>query len=584
MRHLRATIHKAFYSVMAPRARISLPPIKKGWGDLLLVFLLGTLVIGFIFYGRQFFGKIQQEVKIELGAHRLPEYAFFSFSRAIIAYFFSFIFSLLIGFWAAKDRIAEKVIIPLLDILQSIPILGFMPGVVLVFVTLFSKTNVGLELAAIILMFTSQAWNMAFGVYQSVRTVPEEKEECATIYKMNDWKRIRWVEYPCTIHSLVWNSIMSVAGGWFFLMVNEAFKLGNRNFQIPGLGSYMSVAASNGDIPAMIAAVLMMILLILFIDQFIWRPLVVWSQKFRVEETAPTVLTESWFLNLLKSSYLVHMLEAWAKKHRNFNQNRRAKKKLGHTNLGSIFRVVSRCALFALIALLGAAALFIFFEIRTVTFFHWFYLGKMFLFTFGRVIFCLAASILIGLPLGLMIGLSEKLTKVLQPIIQITASFPASLLFPIIIYILIKAGIPLGIGSMVLMLTGSIWYVFFNVIAGARAMPSDLREVAANFHYSLPRRFKSLYLPGIFPYFVTGLVNASGGAWNASIVAEYVTYKNQVYTTPGLGSAISLAAQNGNTPNLVASVLVMMVIVACINYNVWLRIYHFSEKRFALNY
>ncbi len=584
MRLLRASLHKAYYSVMAPKARIPFPPVKKGWGDLLILALLSGLVIGFVFYGMEFFGPIHKEVKIELSTVRLPEYAFFSFSRAIVAYAFSFVFSLVIGFWAAKDRAAEKVIIPLLDILQSIPILGFMPGVVLLLVSLFSKTNIGLELAAIILMFTSQAWNMAFGVYQSVRTVPEEKEECATIYKINYWKRVRWVEFPCTIHSLVWNSIMSVAGGWFFLMVNEAFKLGDRNFQIPGLGSFMSVAAARRDIPAMIEAIVMMVLLIIFIDQFIWRPLVVWSQKFRVEETAPTLIAESWFLNVLKNSYLVNGVRLVVHGYRNFIQNRKAKKVPEKKSIGSIFLVISRAFLLVLIALLVAAAFYLFFEIRTVSFSHWLYLGKMFLLTFGRVIFCLVVSVLVGLPLGLMIGLSEKLTKILQPLIQITASFPATLLFPIIIYILMVVGIPLGYGSMVLMLTGSIWYVFFNVIAGARALPSDLREVAANFHYSLPRRFISLYLPGIFPFFVTGLVNASGGAWNASIVAEYVTYKQQVYTTPGLGSAISMAAQEGNIPNLVASVLVMMVIVACINYNVWLRIYHYSEKRFALNY
>lgn len=584
MRHLREQIHKAYYSAMVPRQGKMYGHAPGIWGDILIVVLFVGLVIGFIFYGMQFFGPVEKKIEIDLSISHLPKYLFFSFSRALLAYCLSFMFSVVMGFWAAKDRMAEKIIIPLIDILQSIPILGFMPGVVLFFISIFTKTNIGLELAAVILMFTSQAWNMAIAVYQAVRAVPSEKEECATLYNINYWKRIKWVEFPFTIHSLVWNSIMSVAGGWFFLMVNEAFKLGNRDFRIPGLGSYMSVAASNGNIGAMIAAIIAMIVLIIFIDQFIWRPLVIWSQKFRVEETAPPVLTESWFLNVLKKSFIIGAIgkafHAWGQ----FLQNLRSKRSKKSVNVGKIVPVLNRSCLLILISFLVLVALFIFFQIRTVSWPHWLYLGKMFLLTFGRVIFCTIISILFGLPLGLAIGLSEKWTKVLQPLIQVSASFPASLLFPIIVMVLITVKIPLGIGSMALMLAGSIWYVLFNVLAGARAMPSDLREVAANFHFSLIQRFRWLYLPAVFPYFITGVVTASGGAWNASIVAEYVTYKNQVFTTPGLGSAISMAAQEGNIPNLVASVLVMMVIVASINYNVWLRIYHFSEKRFALNY
>lgn len=547
--------------------------------DLILIFLAVGMICGLISYFSRFSQPLQAKVEIDLSFLHLPKYTFFSMSRGLIGYVFSLLFSLLWGFWAAKDRVAERALIPVLDILQSIPILGFMPGLVLFLVSRFPNNNIGLELAAILMIFTSQAWNMAFGVYHSVRIVPQDKIDCARVYRFSAWQRIRWLDLPYTIISLVWNSIMSMAGGWFFLIVSEAFKLGDRDFRLPGLGSYMSVAAASGNIPAMIGAILAMIVLIVFLDSFLWKPLVVWSQKFRVEETGTVSNNDSLFFQVIAHSFLISK----ARQGMHFLSQLLPRKSAPVPKFLTPV-MISRICLFVLLAGIGAALIFLLRKVLVIQLDQWLHLGHMALLTFGRVITCIIIGTLIAVPLGLRIGLSEKLSKNLEPIIQVTASFPATLLFPIMILLFKLIGISLSIGSIILMLMGSFWYIVFNVLAGAKAMPSDLKEVATTFRLKKGQRFWRLYLPAIFPYLVTGLVAAAGGAWNASIVAEYISYKNQILTIPGLGSEINLCAQNGDIPLLVASVLTMAIIVVALNYQVWLRLYHYSEKRFALNY
>ena len=451
-----------------------------------------------------------------------------------------------------------------------------MPGLVLALVALFPLTNEGLELAAILMIFTSQAWNMAFGVYHSIRTIPKEQIECSRFYRFTGFQRFRWLELPCSAISLIWNSIMSVAGGWFFLMLSEAFQLGSKDFRLPGLGSYMSVAADQGNIPAMCYAIAMMIVLIVFLDQIVWRPLVVWSQKFRFEAISSTTLQESWFLSVLKSSFLLNKIHGSC---------RLLKVKLKLPEFKAALALwISRIALVALLCLIVAACFYLLDQLKGVRPDQWFVLIQDLGLTFGRVMICLAISTLLAVPIGLMIGLSKKLSGILEPVLQVAASFPGSLLFPALLWFFNRAGVSLGIGSVILMLTGAGWYVLFNVIAGVNAIPSDLKEVATSFRYSRFQKFKWLHVPGIFPYLMTGIVTASGGAWNVSIVAEYISYNGQVRTTPGIGSSISSAAQQGDIPLLIASILVMVVVVALWNYHVWLRLYHYSEKRFSLNY
>lgn len=556
--------------------------MRRIWSDLFLILLAICIAIGLASYWKQFFGTYREHVDIHLSLWSLPQYTFFSMARGLSAYALSLIFSLLVGFWAAKDKIAEKVLIPLLDVLQSIPFLGFLPGIVLLLIGIFKQTNIGLELAAILLLFTAQVWNMAFGVYHSIRTVPIEKNECATAYRFSHSERFRWVELPFAVLSLIWNSIMSMAGGWFLLMVNEAFKLGDRDFRLPGLGSYMSVAASEGNVAAMFQAILAMIVLIVFLDQLLWRPLVVWSQKIRVEETSSAILAESWFLNLIKSSHLFAFFKTVFHRAVEILQNRKAEnpKKL---DLRFISSITGPIALLVLCALLITAAYFAGRLMKDISIEQWLSLGTMLLFTLIRVFICVTVSVMIMLPLGLAIGLSEKWSRTIQPVLQIVASFPATLLFPGLIFLFRLVGIPLQIGSIILMVLGTQWYVLFNVMAGVKAMPSDLKEAARTFRFNRVQRFLWLQVPAVFPYLITGVLSASGGAWNASIVSEYVTYKDQVWSIPGIGSTISAAAQNNDYPLLAGGIFVMVLVVVLINFQVWMRLYHYSEKRFALN-
>lgn len=545
--------------------------------DFFLVFFVVALGFGFTSYFQRYAEPLEATVHIDLSVFALPKYTFFSMCRGILGYILSLIFSLIWGFWTAKDRFAERFLIPILDVLQSIPILGFMPGLILLLVGIFPRTNVGLELAAIVMIFTSQAWNMAFGVYHSLRIIPQDKIDCATTYRFSSWQRMKWLDIPYTVISLIWNSIMSMAGGWFFLIVNESFKLGERDFRLPGLGSYMSQAAASADIAAMLWGIVFMILLIVFLDEFLWRPLIAWSQRFRVEETGVITYSDPLISQVIAHSRLVRQ----ARKGCACLSQLLFRVKIG---IPGFFKalVLSRIGLAILLTCIGAALIAIVSVVAEISWEQWLDLGYMTCLTFSRVLCCLVIGTLIALPLGLMIGLSEKLSKRLEPLIQIAASFPATLLFPIIILLLHKAGISLQIGSVALMMTGTLWYILFNVIAGAKAMPSDLREVAATFHLKTRYRLLRVYIPSVFPYLVTGLISGAGGAWNASIVAEYVTYQNEVLEVPGIGSMINLSAQHGQIPLLVASVLVMASVVVTLNYQGWLRLFHYSEKRFSL--
>ncbi len=575
----RSAPKKQFLEVLHPLKTchwIKIPSLKGIWADLLILLILSFLGWGFTLYVNQFIAPLQTKVAINLSPIHLPKYAFFSLSRVCLAYLFSFIFSVIWGYWSARDRKAEKFLIPLLDVFQSIPILGFMPGLVLALVAFFPITNEGLELAAILMIFTSQAWNMAFGVYHSIRIIPQEQMQCATFYKFTGFQRFRWLELPCSAISLIWNSIMSVAGGWFFLMLSEAFRLGSKDFRLPGLGSYMSVAADQGDIPAMCYAIAAMIIVIIILDQLVWRPLIVWSQKFRFEAISSKSLAESWFLNVLKGSFLLSKVHA-------FFRSFKIQLKIPEFK-ATLALSISRIGLLILLLLLGSACFHLVHQLKGVTPDQWILLMQRLGLTFGRVMLCLIISTLVAVPLGLMIGLSKTLSSKLEPILQIAASFPGSLLFPALLWFFSLTKISLGFGSVILMLAGTGWYVLFNVIAGVNAIPSDLKEVAKSFHYSRIQRFRWLDVPGIFPYLMTGIVTASGGAWNVSIVAEYISYNGQVRMTPGIGSSINLAAQEGDIPLLIASVLVMVSVVALWNYQVWLRLYHYSEKRFSLNY
>ena len=555
------------------------------WFDLVLLLGLVGVIIG-IFSLAGEWRTLRPQVQIDLSPRALPMYAFYSLSRGLLAYALSLLFTLTYGYWAAKDPLAERVLVPLLDILQSIPVLGFMPGLVLALVALFPTSNIGLELASVIMIFTGQAWNMTFSFYHSLRSIPKDQAEAATVYRFDWWQRFKWLELPFSAIGLVWNSMMSMAGGWFFLMISEAFVLGNKDFRLPGIGSYMSVAVNRGDVRAMFWAIVAMVLMIVVLDQLLWRPVVVWSQKFRVEEGAEESSASSWLYDWLRRSHVVEWLgdaAAWIKgrvvrvvraaprMHRTESEERRADKTWSLV----LFAVLVLGLLF------GAVKLF---EIlRHLSWRDYPPILRACGWTLGRVLLSTALGTLWTLPAGLAIGLNPRLSRIFQPLVQIAASFPAPMLFPLVIAILRALGVTLGWGSVVLMLLGTQWYILFNVIAGSMAVPGDLREAARSYRMSLRLRFLSLYLPAVFPYLVTGWVTAAGGAWNASIVAEYMTFKGQVLTANGLGAQISRAAERADFPHLAASVMVMAAVVVLFNRSVWRRLYEMAEERFSLS-
>ncbi|MCX5992038.1 MAG: ABC transporter permease subunit [Chloroflexi bacterium] len=555
------------------------------WANVVVLVGFAGLFFGVLSFAHEVTGHFRPAVQIDLSPWALPKYALYSLSRGLAAFGLSVTFTLIYGYWAAKDQAAGRVLVPLLDIMQSIPVLGFMPGLVLALVALFPSSNVGLELASIIMIFTGQVWNMTFSFYHSLRTVPQDLREASEVYRFSWWQRFRQVELPSSMIGLVWNGMMSMAGGWFFLMISESFVLGDKDFRLPGIGSYMSVAIHEGNVSAMISAIVAMIVMIVALDQLLWRPVVVWAQRFRVEEGARDERVTSWFWELLRRSNLVALFSRAVR--RMIRRFQRIPKpiaaRLPPKPSALPGRVASLAALvFIVLGLMGGTW-------ALVQIVHHLSLGQWGRIlgaggvTLARVIASTAIGTLWAVPAGLAIGLNPRLSRMLQPVVQITASFPAPMLFPLVVGGLSLAGIPLGWGSIMLMLMGTQWYILFNVIAGATAIPSDLKEAAQTYHLSRWRRFRTLYLPVILPYLVTGWVTAAGGAWNASIVSEYVMYKGDGLTTWVLGSTISQAAEKADLPLLAASVVVMALIVVLVNRTLCQRLYRLTEERFSLS-
>jgi NitT/TauT family transport system permease protein len=564
-----------------------LPKVEAShFPDFLMFAAAIALFYGVLMVARTWLGPFTPSVEISRSPLALPAYAGLSLLRITFAYGLSLAFTLVYGYVAAYNPKAERFMIPLLDVLQSIPVLSFLPGVMLAMVALFPSRQLGVELGAILLIFTGQVWNMAFSFYASLKSVPREMREAAKIYGFSWWQRFTEVELPFAAIGLVWNSMMSVAGGWFFLMACEMFVLGSRDFRLPGLGSYLQTAASAGDTRSILWGVATMIAVIVLLDQFIWRPVIAWAEKFKVEQVESTDVPQSWVLDLLQHSRSIAQLRKKAvfplreSLMSYFSRRHRAEPVpgtrsqwmtwalviLGVAALGFTGYAVVRVAI--LLTGLNHA------EVAEIGF----GLGA----TFLRV----NAALLIGaawtIPVGVWIGFSPRLARVAQPLAQIAASVPATALFPVVLLLLIRIGGGLGTGSILLLLLGTQWYILFNVIAGAIAIPTDLKEVCSVCRFSGTERWRKLILPGIFPYLVTGLVTASGGAWNASIVAEYFHFKGRIFSTTGLGATISQATDSGNFDLLIASTIVMAAMVVTVNRLVWRRLYALGETRFRL--
>jgi len=544
-----------------------------------------------IFYGvasvgRSWLGPFTPTVEISRSVRALPAYAGYSLLRIAIAYMLSLGFALVYGYVAAYNARAERFMVPLLDVLQSIPVLSFLPPVMLAMVALFPGRQLGLEMGTILLIFTSQVWNMTFSFYASLKGIPNEMREAATIYRFSWWQRFTQLELPSSAIGLVWNSMMSVAGGWFALMVCEMFVLGQRDFRLPGLGSYLQTAASAGDMTSILWGVATMILLIVLLDQLVWRPVIAWAEKFKVEQVESTDSPKSWVLNLVEhSSGLAKIRQKTVQPLRERLLLFFAKK---HTEEGPeepapAWRewLVRAVALLALAGIgYGVVRVAIILSGLQKAELHETALGLGA--TFLRVNLALLLAALWTIPAGVAIGLNPRLARVAQPLAQIAASVPATALLPVILLVLIRLGGGLGIASIVVLLLGTQWYVLFNVIAGAMAIPTDLKECCSVFGVRGFERWRKLILPGIFPYLVTGMVTASGGAWNASIVAEYFHFKGQIYTTTGLGATIQQATDSGDFHLLLAATIMMAATVVTVNRLVWRKLFALAETRYRL--
>ncbi len=563
---------------------------ERTWSALLDLVVFAAVLAGM--YGlqvmtRYWFGAMTPAVEISHSPRALPLYTFYSVVRISIAYLLSLVFALVYGYIAAYNRRLEGLMVATLDVLQSIPVLSFLPGVMLAMVALFPTRQLGVEFGSILLIFTGQVWNMAFSFYASLKSIPRELREAARIYGFGKWQRFVELELPYGAIGLVWNSMVSVAGGWFFLMACEMFVLGKRDFRLPGLGSYLQTASSAGDTPAIFWGVGTMIGVILLIDQCVWRPAIAWSDKFKFEQVESSAQPHSAVLNLLRRS---NVLERFRTAVLAPLSERFSVRAAGHAPITeapptppSHWKMVVGMVLGAL---LGGAILYALFEaamtLKTLTKPELISTLQGTAATWARVIVSLLIAAAWTIPAGVAIGFNPKLARFAQPFAQVAASVPATALFPVLLLALIRVGGGLGVGSILLMLLGTQWYVLFNVIAGAMAIPTDLREVADVFGFGQWDRWRTVILPGIFPYLVTGMVTASGGAWNASIVAEYFHFKGQTLQTVGLGAQISSATDAGNWDLLLLSTIVMATLVVAVNRSVWRPLYRLAQTRYKL--
>lgn len=568
---------------------LTAPVRGRRWVDLLVLAAAAGLILGLLLATRQWTGAQRPVVEIQLAASSVPKYLLLSLVRAMAAYAISLGFTLVVAYWAAKDPVAERILVPILDILQSIPLLSFMPLVVVAMLAIFPRSNIGIELSVVILIVTCQAWNMAFSFYQSLKTLPPELKDIAESTGLTWWQRLKWIELPFATPGLVWNSMVSVANSWFFLSAAEAFKSPFANFQLPGMGSYMAVATDQGNGRAQLLAILTMLGLVVILDQLVWKPVVAWSQRFQIDEEVEVARPENSLLRLFRRSRLYRYLEV-------FFARRRAKKALARlarprliqqagSNLkrpgkGAAWAARMLLVLIVLALALGGLAL-----VRTlsqVSGAEWLRLVRAGGVSLGRVMLSTLLATLWTLPVGLWIGLSPTWSKRLQSVVQVAASFPWSMPFLAIILLLRTFGVGLGVSCVLLMMVATQWYLLFNIIAGAQAIPSDLREVFRSYRVGLWGRCWGLYFPSIFPFLVTGWVTATGGAWNASILTEWVEAKPEALSTFGLGAEIVQAAGK-NMPLLAAASLLMAGIVVLFNRLVWGPLYRIAEDRYTLS-
>ena len=563
-------------------------PRPNIWDLVALILVISALVL--IAYGGEQTTVPLSELEttpVSLDPTHLPYYALRTTMRMLLAMVCSVIFTFVYATIAAKSRRAGMVMIPILDILQSVPILGFLTFTVIFFMNRFPGKVLGAELACVFAIFTSQAWNMTFSMYQSLRNVPKDLDDASQSFHLSTWQRFWRLDVPFAMPGLIWNAMMSMSGGWFFVVASEAITVGNTTITLPGVGSYVALAIANRNLVAIGYAILAMLLVIIAYDQLLFRPIVAWADKFRFEQSASSEAPTSWMLDLFRRTRALRALtlpfaalnRAFSNLHVQWPKGLRWPATAGMPSS----RLID--ALWFLVV--GIATAYAAYRVYT-------YLSASLqpsdvyralvdgLITLLRVLVLIALATLIWVPIGVWIGLRPKLAERMQPLAQFLAAFPANLAFPLFVLPIVHFGLSPDIWLSPLMILGTQWYILFNVIAGASAFPTDMREAASSLHLKGWRWWAKVILPGIFPYYVTGAITASGGSWNASIVAEVASWGETHLSASGLGAYIAKATEAGDFPRVVLGITVMCVLVTLFNRLVWRPLYAFGERRLRL--
>jgi NitT/TauT family transport system permease protein len=565
-----------------PRQVVDASGNRWDWALLPIVFALLVLLA----YGARQMAtpyELGHEIPLSRDLSYLPYYLLRTTLRMFMALAASLVFSGVFAVLATRYRAMEKVLIPFLDILQSIPILGFLSITVTGFIALFPGSLLGVECAAIFAIFTSQAWNMAFSLYQSLKTVPAELQEAARVFQLSGWQRFWRLDLPYAMPALLWNMMMSMSGGWFFVVASEAISVSNQSIKLPGIGSYIAMAIEAKDLSAIGWAVGAMLIGVLFYDQFFFRPLLAWADKFRFEEIGGGQEQSSWLLTWLRRTeqlqrvpeifgYALQRSNAWFKRQHDGTSIRSRNTPSSPLLTRAWDAVVAACVLLAVWQL--------------VSFIHsavgWSEVGQVFLlgfYTLVRVMVLIGLAALIWVPIGIWIGMNPRLSEKVQALAQFLAAFPANLLFPIVVVGIVHFQLNPNIWLSPLMIFGTQWYLLFNVIAGASTIPTELRYAARNLGLRGLLRWRRYLLPAVFPSFVTGAITASGGSWNASIVSEYVSWGNETLVATGIGSYIAEMTARGDFPRIALGIGVMCIYVMALNQLLWRRLYKLSEDR-----
>ncbi len=572
--------------MLSPRLGQALRP--NIWDVVALILVIGAMVL-IVYGGEQTTLPLSSldVAPVTLDPVHLPIYALRTTMRMLLAIICSIIFTFMYAALAAKSRRAELVLIPLLDILQSVPILGFLTFTVVFFLNLFPGQVFGAELACVFAIFTSQAWNMTFSMYQSIRNVPKDLEEASQSFQLSGWQRFWRLDVPFAMPGLIWNTMMSMSGGWFFVVASEAITVGDTTVTLPGIGSYVALAIKEQNLPAIGYAILAMLLVIIAYDQLLFRPVVAWADKFRFEQTASATAPTSWMLDLFRRTRalraLTYPFAALNRAFSNFRIELPGRLRMAKSAGNRPSRIIDTVWL-ALIVVATAYAGWRVYQYLSATLSPADVVSVVGygLITLLRVIVLITLATLIWVPVGVWIGLRPKLAERIQPLAQFLAAFPANLAFPVFVVVIVRYGLNANVWLSPLMILGTQWYILFNVIAGASAFPTDLREAAGSFHLRGWRWWIKVILPGIFPYYVTGAITASGGSWNASIVAEVASWGDTHLTASGLGAYIAKATEAGDFPRVVLGISVMCILVTLFNRLLWRPLYAFGERRLRL--